>query len=54
MKESSNMTLEEAIFQIQRLTEITEADTARTEAMLKEVQRLDAALDRLREIVKNL
>ena len=54
MKKDQTMTIEEAIFQIQRLTEITEADTARTEAMLKEVQRLDAALDRLREIVKNL
>lgn len=54
MKKAQTMTIEEAIFQIQRLTEISEAETARTEAMLKEVQRLDAALDRLRELVKNL
>ena len=53
MKKDQTMTIEEAIFQIQRLTEITEADTARTAALIKEVQRLDAALDRLREIVKN-
>lgn len=54
MKKEQTMTIEEAIFQIQRLTEISEAETARTEAMLKEVQRLDAALERLRELVKNL
>ena len=48
------MTFEEAIFQIQRLTEISEADTARTAALIKEVQRLEAALERLQELVKNL
>ena len=48
------MTIEEAIFQIQRRTEISEAYTARAGALIKEVQRLEAAFERLREIVKNL
>ena len=54
MKKDQTMTLEEAIFQIQRLTEISEADTARTAALIEDVQRLEAALERLQELVKNL
>ena len=48
------MTIEQAIFQIQRLTEIAEADTARTALLVKDVQHLEAALERLQELVKNL
>ena len=39
---------------VQKVAFLLGENAARTEAMLKEVQRLDAALDRLREIVKNL
>ena len=54
MKKDPTMTIEQAIFQIQRLTEISEADTARTAALINEVQRLEAAFERLQEMVKNL
>lgn len=54
MKKRPAMTIQEAIFQIQRLTEISEAETARMALLVAEVARLNDRLDRLRELVKNL
>lgn len=48
------MTIEEAIFQLARLSEISEAETARMNALLQDVRRLEAAFERLQELVKNL